>query len=163
MTRNKNSIGRRTFHKCNLTRDCKKKSSSGIYLTHVTMLCDPDSQFFVTNSTGSSYESYLLHRDEVDVIGICDSHLPCSIKPEFSLCKTDEDCDRLIRLIKQFFPGRKTLNIGEKMFVLLAVFYKIFRKIRILEIFLAPSDILRMLPSSANLVHGLTNQEPDFV
>ena len=52
--------------------------------------------------------------DEVDVSGICESQLHCSLKPAYSNCKTNKDCERLVAGAKTFFPDFDTISLGMK-------------------------------------------------
>ena len=103
-------------------------------------------QFFVKGTNYSSSESFVLHLglifaffiekilfdidnvliyrflisikflDEVDVSGICQSQMHCSLKPAYSNCKSNKDCERLVDGVKKFFPDIDVLNLGMRRF-----------------------------------------------
>ena len=75
-------------------------------------------QFYVKNfnesaSEDSNADLFVLHLDEVDVSGICQSQMNCSLKPSASVCKNN-NCNFLIKKAKDFFPEQPKLILGQE-------------------------------------------------
>ena len=64
--------------------------------------------------------SFVLHLDEVDISGICNSQLHCSLKyPIRKDCKKNfecdfkkADCENLVEKSKLFFGGKQSIMLG---------------------------------------------------
>ena len=67
-------------------------------------------------SVDTAPNSFVLHLDEVDVSGICQSQLHCSLKPSSSVCQNLYDCDELVIKAKSFFRDVDVLSMGQTRF-----------------------------------------------
>merc|ERR1712227_513814 len=58
--------------------------------------------------------AFVLHLDEIDVVGVCGSQRHCSIRSAASVCKSRRDCKSLSENIKHFFDSLKDLALNKK-------------------------------------------------